>query len=106
MPMTSEDVRALALSLPQVEEAMAYGKPVVGSRMGGIPELVLDGETGFLFEAGSVDDIRARLDQLMHDGNLRRRLGANARQRVQADFSLDRHNACLMDIYESILKAG
>lgn len=89
-----------------VLEAMAYGKPVVGSRMGGIPELVLDGETGFLFEAGSVDDLRARLDQLMHDGNLRGRLGANARQRVQADFSLDRHNTCLMDIYESILKAG
>lgn len=89
-----------------VLEAMAYGKPVVGSRMGGIPELVLDGETGFLFEAGSVDDLRTRLDQLMHDGNLRRRLGVNARQRVQADFSLDGHNTCLMDIYESILKAG
>lgn len=89
-----------------VLEAMAYGKPVVGSRMGGIPELVLDGETGFLFEAGRVDDLWGRLDQLMHDGNLRGRLGANARQRVQADFSLDRHNTCLMDIYESILKAG
>ena len=89
-----------------VLEAMAYGKPVVGSRMGGIPELVLDGETGFLFEAGSVDGLRACLDQLMQDGNLRRRLGANARQRVQADFSIDGHNTGLMDIYESILKAG
>jgi len=42
----------------------------------------------------------------MQDGNLRRRLGANARQRVQADFSIDGHNTGLMDIYESILKAG
>jgi len=67
---------------------------------------VLDGETGFLFEAGSVDGLRACLDQLMQDGNLRRRLGANARQRVQADFSIDGHNTGLMDIYESILKAG
>ncbi|MBI3432266.1 MAG: glycosyltransferase family 4 protein [Hydrogenophilales bacterium] len=88
-----------------VLEAMAYGKPVVGSRMGGIPELVVDGETGFLFEAGNVDDLRTRLDQLMGDGDLRRRLGDNARHRVETDFSLDRHNTCLLDIYKSILKA-
>jgi len=89
-----------------VLEAMAYGKPVVGSRIGGIPELVLDGETGLLFEAGNVADLQARLDRLMGDGGLRRRLGDAARQRVETVFSLGRHNTGLLNIYKSLLRAG
>lgn len=86
-----------------VLEAMAFGKPVVGSRMGGIPELVVDGETGLLFEAGNVDNLRGQLDQLMKDGDLRRRFGDKARQRVEAEFSLARHNAGLMKVYEGVV---
>jgi glycosyltransferase involved in cell wall biosynthesis len=86
-----------------VLEAMAYGKPVVGSRMGGIPELVVDGVTGLLFEAGNVDNLRDQLDRLMKDGDLRRCLGEKARQRVETEFSLGRHNVGLMDIYKSLL---
>ncbi len=89
-----------------VLEAMAYGKPVVGSRMGGIPELVVDGETGLLFDAGNVEQLRGQLDKLMLDTALRRNMGHRARLRAEQEFSLDRHNAGLMAIYESLLQTA
>ncbi|MCK6384174.1 MAG: glycosyltransferase family 4 protein [Rhodocyclaceae bacterium] len=86
-----------------VLEAMAQGKPVVGSRMGGIPELVAEGETGLLFEAGNVVELGACLDRLMGDPALRRRMGQAARARAEREFSLERHNAGLMKIYNSLI---
>lgn len=88
-----------------VLEAMAYGKPVVGSRMGGIPELVEEGRTGLLYEAGNADELASILDRLMSSAELRRQLGNAARLRVEQEFSLDAHNAGLMDIYESIRRS-
>lgn len=86
-----------------VLEAMAYGKPVVGSRMGGIPELVAEGETGLLFEAGNVVQLREQLDTLMASPALRQSMGQAARLRAEREFSLDKHNAELMAIYESLV---
>lgn len=86
-----------------VLEAMAYGKPVVGSRMGGIPELVADGETGLLFEAGNVQELQEKLTTLMGAPALRQSMGRAARARVEKEFSLERHNAGLMEIYESLV---
>ena len=85
-----------------VLEAMAYGKPVVGSRMGGIPELVEDGVTGQLFESGNAGELGAQLDRLMGDAGLRRRMGDAGRARVEREFSLARHNEGLMDIYRNV----
>ncbi len=86
-----------------VLEAMAFGKPVVGSRMGGIPELVRDGETGSLFEAGNAPQLGAKLDALMLDAVLRRRMGAAGRARVEQEFSLSRHNDGLMRVYAGLV---
>jgi glycosyltransferase involved in cell wall biosynthesis len=83
--------------------AMAYGKPVIGSAMGGIPELIADGETGFLFPAGYVAALRARIIELMSDPAKRRAFGAAGRARVEAKFSLDRHNTELMALYRRVL---
>src|SRR5919201_317243 len=58
-----------------VLEAMAHGKPVVASAVGGIPELVEDGVTGFLVEPGDVDGLRGALQRLLDDPALRRRMG-------------------------------
>ena len=85
-----------------VLEAMTYGKPVVGSRMGGIPELVEDGKTGLLYEAGNVAELASILDRLMSSAELRKQMGMSARQRAETVFSLDLHNAGLMDIYKSL----
>jgi glycosyltransferase involved in cell wall biosynthesis len=86
-----------------VLEAMAYGKPVIGSRMGGIPELVEDGVTGLLFEAGNVAQLREQIDWLMADRARRDEMGRQSRARVEKEFSLEKHCAGLMDIYQDVL---
>lgn len=88
-----------------VLEAMAHGKPVVGSRIGGIPELVADGETGLLFEAGDVHELSVAVARLMESPEMRREMGLKARARAERHFSLDVHNRGLLGIYESVLRA-
>lgn len=88
-----------------VLEAMAFGKPVVGSRMGGIPELVDDGKTGLLFDAGNAAQLCDHLDELMANPDRRREMGRQARLRAEREFSLEKHNAGLLNIYESLLKS-
>jgi YD repeat-containing protein len=59
-------------------EAMACGCCVVGSRVGGTPELIGENERGLLFQSGNVEDLAAQLARLIADGDLRRELGARA----------------------------
>jgi len=61
-------------------EAMAVGRPVIASRTCGIPEMIVDGETGLLFETGNAPELASLLDRLRRDADLRRRLGANAHE--------------------------
>jgi glycosyltransferase involved in cell wall biosynthesis len=86
-----------------VLEAMAAAKPVVASRIGGIPELVLDNETGLLFEPGSSDELQQCLEKVMANSTLRKELGTAARIRAQELFSLDEHNQRLMQVYEGLV---
>jgi glycosyltransferase involved in cell wall biosynthesis len=71
-------------------EAMAAGKPVVAARTGGIPEVVVDGETGLLVPREDVDALRAALLRLAADPALRARMGAAGRERVEREFTVDR----------------
>jgi glycosyltransferase involved in cell wall biosynthesis len=68
-------------------EAMATGTPVVCSRVGGLPEIVEDGFTGFLVTPGDVGELRERLEQVLGDARLAARLGRNARERVRERFT-------------------
>ena len=70
-------------------EAMAHGRPVVASAVGGLRDLVVDGETGLLVPPGDVAALRAALERLLADAELRRRLGAAARARAAEHFSWD-----------------
>jgi glycosyltransferase involved in cell wall biosynthesis len=70
-----------------VLEAMASGTPVLVSRIGGLPEVVREGETGFLVPPGDTAALRERLDQVLGDRALAERLGANARDDVLARFT-------------------
>jgi glycosyltransferase involved in cell wall biosynthesis len=70
-------------------EAMACGLPVVSTAVAGIPELVVDGQNGLLSQPHDVQGIAASLAELLSDENLRNRLGAAARQTVEASFNLD-----------------
>ena len=87
-------------------EAMAYGKPVIGSDIGGIPELVLHGETGLLFPPGDHVSLRSRLLELMENSEMRHRFGAAGRKRAEEHFSLERHNAALMQLYLKVIEGS
>lgn len=66
-----------------VLEAMAAGLPVVASRVGGLPELVVDGETGLLVSPGDPEELATALACLLDDPTLRERLGSAGRARVE-----------------------
>jgi glycosyltransferase involved in cell wall biosynthesis len=68
-------------------EAMAHGRPVVAGAVGGLRDLVVDGETGLLVAPGDADALRDALGRLLGDPALRRRLGAAARERARARLS-------------------
>jgi glycosyltransferase involved in cell wall biosynthesis len=86
-----------------VLEAMASGTPVVASRLGGLPEIIEDGVTGFLVPPGDVGALRERLVQLVRDPLLARRLGCRGREVVSERFTWQAVAARCLDAYESLL---
>jgi glycosyltransferase involved in cell wall biosynthesis len=84
-------------------EAMASGRCVVASRVGGNPELVTHGETGMLFEAGDAGGLAATLRVLIGDASLRRTLGERAAETMRTRFSLEAAAARMEQIYTSLL---
>lgn len=82
-----------------IHEALSLGKPVVGSRIGGIPELVEDGENGLTFAMGDAAALAEALASLAADPGRRRRLGTAARRRAEARHSPAAHVERLLEIY-------
>ncbi|MBA3365237.1 MAG: glycosyltransferase family 4 protein [Actinobacteria bacterium] len=80
-------------------EAMAHGRPVVATSVGGFLDLVVDGETGVLVPPGDVRALRAALLRLLSDRDLRRRLGTAARERARQHFSWDRITERTLAVY-------
>lgn len=70
-------------------EAMACSRPVVASRIGGLPYTVRDGETGLLVEPGNSVDLADKIARLLDDADLRRRLGEAGRRRFEQEFTWD-----------------
>lgn len=83
-------------------EAMAAGLPVIATRTGGIPELVVDGETGFLVEPGDVHELATALDRLGADGPRRRALGEAGRQRALDHFEAGDVARRMVDLYGAL----
>ena len=71
-------------------EALASGCPVVATRVGGVPDVVRDGEDGFLVEVGAVEELADRLARLARDPGLRARMGDAGRARVVPRYAVDR----------------
>jgi glycosyltransferase involved in cell wall biosynthesis len=84
-------------------EASASGRPIAASRIGGIPDIVADGETGMLFEPSSPAALAGVLCDLLADPGLRGRLGAAATLKAQRDFSAAAWMANLLGVYESAM---
>jgi glycosyltransferase involved in cell wall biosynthesis len=97
------DIFALASSsegMPvSVLEAMAAELPVVASRVGGLPEEVVDGETGVLVEPGDPENLAEALAGLIADGELRRRLGVAGRARAEQAFDLEPFRRAHLELY-------
>jgi glycosyltransferase involved in cell wall biosynthesis len=87
-----------------VLEAMASGTPVVASRTGGIPEVVRDGETGFLVTPGDVAELYDRIDRLLRETALARRMGDAARALVLDRFTWAATAGRCLAAYEELIR--
>ncbi len=87
-----------------VLEAQASGLPVVSTRHAGIPDVVLEGQTGFLVDEGDVDGMAQAMIRLAQDPNLAQSMGAAGRARVEAEFSMDKSIANLWQIIETAIE--
>jgi glycosyltransferase involved in cell wall biosynthesis len=85
-----------------VLEAMAAGVPVVATAVGGVPELVVDGETGLLVGPRAPDEVAEAVGQLFDNPAVARTMGAAGRARVREQFTLERMVAALDELYREV----
>ena len=83
-------------------EAAAAGVPAIGSRIYGVTDAIVEGETGLLFEAGKIQQLVQSMRTLAGDASLRSRMGENARARVAHDFSSTVVTAALLEYYAKL----
>ncbi|HUP91854.1 MAG TPA: glycosyltransferase family 4 protein [Solimonas sp.] len=84
-------------------EAMRHGLPVVAARSGAAPEIVEDGVSGLLFDAGDAAGLAVKLETLLHDPALRQRLGQAGRERAEREFDAECQFAKLLAISRETL---
>lgn len=90
-----------------VLEAYACGKPVIGARIGGIPEMIVADETGWLFESGDVEGLAAVLEEVGRaPGGRLAEMGRAARELVERDFTRDRYRDEMLALYGSLVGAA
>lgn len=87
-----------------IAEGMAAGKPVVATNGGGAREIVADGETGLLVPMGDAEAMASALLQLLEDPEQARRMGERGRERVAAQFSIERTARGMEAVYDDILQ--
>ena len=85
-------------------EAMAYGVAPVVTDCGGSPELVVDGVSGIVVPVRDVPALAAALKRLHDDPELRRRMGAAARERIRNDFRIEDTIAKTLELYRSLVR--
>ena len=84
-------------------ETLAIGKPVIGSNIGGIPELVKDGVNGLIFEHGNVLELKEKMSMLFENEILLKEYGKNARAIAIKEYSKENYYSKIIEIYKSIL---
>jgi glycosyltransferase involved in cell wall biosynthesis len=94
-------------ALPNVVlEAMAAGLPVAATRVGGLPELVVPGRTGWLVPPGDAVALAAAMSQALGDADVREALGRTGREIAVADFSLEAMTRRYEQVLSNLLKGG
>lgn len=84
-------------------EGFALGKSAIGARIGGIPELVKDNETGLTFESWNSEDLKAKITQLTKNTAKIAQMGRNARRKVEEEFNTEIYYEKLLNIYKIAL---
>lgn len=84
-------------------EAMASGLPLVATAVGAVPQIIENGRSGLLVNAGNIEDLAAAVCKLIDDPSLRAELGKGAQQRVRDEFSAGRMAAEYINLYERVL---
>ena len=87
-------------------EALAAGRPVVATRVGGVPDVVEDGVDGFLAEPRDADGLAERLERLARDPGLRAQMGAAGRERVLSRYAVSRLLDDVDELYRTLLNEG
>lgn len=87
-------------------EAMACELPIIASRVGGLPEVVDDGETGFLSPVGDVDKMADDVVRLLSDKKFRRQMGRRARESAISRYSTDKIIPQYIEFYERIIQSA
>ena len=80
-------------------ESMAAGTPVIGSRCGGIPEMIVDNETGLLFSPGDEVELASALSRVISDGQLRTAMSQRGRRRFIDCFRMKDAHANLSELF-------
>ena len=85
-------------------ESFCLGRPVIGSEIGGIPELVKNGETGLTFEAGNSSDLKEKIVHFLKNPDKIQEMGRRARQLIEENHSPERYYKGLIDIYKMAIE--
>jgi len=83
---------------------MSFGKPVVATRVGGVSEIMIDGETGFLKRLGDVTGLAKSVRLLARDPELCASMGAAAKARASSEFSAEASVGKYLDLYARVLR--
>lgn len=112
LELKTEFTNCIALFIPSccfennplsVLEAFSFGKPAIGSDIGGIPELIINDRTGYTFTPGKIDELVYFIKKLYYDPDLTAYLGQNALNKVKEAVSPDYYYKQLMDIYRKLV---
>jgi glycosyltransferase involved in cell wall biosynthesis len=83
-------------------EAWKCGKPVIGARVGAIPEVIDDGKDGLLVEFGNVDQLISTIRHLLRDADLRREMGEAGRKKVEEKFNWQKNIGRIEKVFSGV----
>jgi glycosyltransferase involved in cell wall biosynthesis len=84
-------------------EAMKYAKPVIGTRVGGIPEIIHENQTGFIIEPEDHHDLSQKIIHLLDNPSECKKLGRNGRKRIEYFFSDEKFADNTINIYKKVI---
>lgn len=98
LPSSQESFGLVAL------EAMVYGVPVIATDVGGLPELIVDKESGFLFSVGAVDEMAEGAIKILSDKSLYKQVSRNARDRSREKFCVSKILPQYLEFYNKVMR--